>query len=761
MLVRLLAVCSAALALTACGGSDVSNSSTGNASQTASVSSTSQPQAPTISGTPATSVVAGSAYSFTPTATAPSGGTLVFSIKNMPSWAAFNAQTGQLAGTPASADVGSDANVEISVSDGTASAALSPFGITVTSASAPPSSPPPSSPPTTAGGSCSTTSGSLQLSAKVVRTSGISPLMAFFDASATTDSAAAVSVTQDVHFAWSFGDSGASGDGKWGYGSNPSTNSMNAGTGIVVAHLYRTAGSDTGYTATVTATDGTNTASCNIGVTVYDPSGSNGFPAAATTCVSSSSTPVAGSGGCPAGAAVLKTSSIQSALSSGYGNGKRLLFMCGDTFSGDTGGNPNVTAVKARIGAYGGCEDTQTNRPIMSNSGTSSIFQMNGSTGDNVFSDLDCEGNGIGGSNGGASMGGCISSVDGADGVMYQNTIYNVNSSGEVQSFFWNQCSQCAIVQSVMTSMGNSTSDTWIGVYVNGDGYAHYPYSGNTFNNIYYQALIGNHFDGGTAYYANNAETVRVFACPYCYIANNDFLNAGPAYAVLKFHEANPTSTWVGQYTWYDEISDNYFGGSSGYLTDSCPQNTSNDERLRYIVIERNVYFPGTNATLARLTCGQYITVRDDAYHLSSGTGFGIMICNDGIEPAPQYIEAYNNTFYAPSGGTLDLIQYGNTYCSGSTQPSNSIIKNNLGYTPGQSPIMVNVVSGATATVSNNTSNADLTSNPGFTDASGTFQKISDYKPTANYSGGTSVPNWYDALGTAWSPTWDLGAVDP
>jgi hypothetical protein len=604
-----------------------------------------------------------------------------------------------------------------------------------------------------AGGTCSAKSGSLQLSAKVVRKAGVSPLLEFFDATATTDSAVAMSVAQDVTFKWSFGDTGASGSGKWAYGANPSVNSMNSASGIVAAHLYRTAGSDTTYTATVTATDGTNTASCNIRVTAYDPDGSNGFPGAATTCVSSSGKPVAGLGGCPAGAHVLRSSSVQSALSRGYGSGKRLLFKCGDTFGGDDDNRPNVTAVKASIGAYGGCQNTQTGRPILTNSNSNHILQMSGTTGDNRFSDLDCEGNLSG-------NGGCIWSEDGADGVMYQNTIYNVNSSNETRSFFWNQCSQCGMVQSVMTGMGNSTSDTWIGVHVNGDGYAHYPYSGNTFNNIYYQALIGNHFDGGTAHYANNGETVRVFACPYCYIADDDFLNAGPAFAVLKFHESNPTSTWVGQYTWYDEISDNYFGGTSGFLTDSAPQNTSNDERLRYIVIERNVYFPGTNATLARLTSGQYITIRDDVYHLSSGTGFGIMICNDGIEPAPQYIEAYNNTIYAPSGGSLDLIQYGNTYCKGSTQPTNSFIKNNLGYTPGQRGInMVNVVSGASATVSNNTSNANLTNNPGFTDPSGTFQKLSDYQPTANYSGGVSVPNWYDASGVAWSPTWDLGAV--
>src|ERR1700716_79476 len=45
---------------------------------------------PTISGSPATSVVAGQSYSFTPTTTDPSGRTLTFSISNKPSWAAFN-----------------------------------------------------------------------------------------------------------------------------------------------------------------------------------------------------------------------------------------------------------------------------------------------------------------------------------------------------------------------------------------------------------------------------------------------------------------------------------------------------------------------------------------------------------------------------------------------------------------------------------------------------------------------------------------------
>jgi putative Ig domain-containing protein len=86
---------------------------------------------PTISGTPPTGVVAGQAYSFAPTTSDPSGKTLSFSISNGPAWATFSTSTGQLSGTPAAANVGTYSNIVISVSDGTASASLPAFTITV------------------------------------------------------------------------------------------------------------------------------------------------------------------------------------------------------------------------------------------------------------------------------------------------------------------------------------------------------------------------------------------------------------------------------------------------------------------------------------------------------------------------------------------------------------------------------------------------------------------------------------------------------
>jgi len=88
-------------------------------------------QPPVISGTPATSVTVGQAYSFTPTASDPEGQALTFSIVNMPSWASFSTSTGRLSGTPAAANAGSYAGIVISVSDGTASASLPSFTLTV------------------------------------------------------------------------------------------------------------------------------------------------------------------------------------------------------------------------------------------------------------------------------------------------------------------------------------------------------------------------------------------------------------------------------------------------------------------------------------------------------------------------------------------------------------------------------------------------------------------------------------------------------
>jgi hypothetical protein len=86
---------------------------------------------PTISGHAPTAVTVGSPYSFAPTAADADKNTLSFKITNKPNWATFSATSGALSGTPAATDVGTYANIQISVSDGLASVGLPAFNIVV------------------------------------------------------------------------------------------------------------------------------------------------------------------------------------------------------------------------------------------------------------------------------------------------------------------------------------------------------------------------------------------------------------------------------------------------------------------------------------------------------------------------------------------------------------------------------------------------------------------------------------------------------
>jgi len=593
------------------------------------------------------------------------------------------------------------------------------------------------------GPACSATSGSLTLKANAVRDTGISPFLVFFDATGTTDSSisANTSTFQNVTYTWNFGDTGASGTDTWSYGSNAGKNSRNTATGGVAAHLYVTPGADSAYTVTVTAHDGANTASCQLGVTAYEPSRSNGFPGSTTTCVASSGTPVAGSGGCPAGAAVLSSSSFVSALSGHMGNGNRVLFKCGDTFSGT---NYTISATKASIGAYGGCEGTTTNRPVLqASAGNSTMLGMGTSSGDIRITDLVFDGAGQS----------TVTVFDTSGSINsnhpYQYTFYNLDAKHQVYSWRWAAGAQMGLIDSVAEAQ---TATPYINVFPNYAGTGGTWVSTGTVPNDDFLFFAGNSFTNGAPGNASY-EVMRDSYASKHIISNNSMTNAGPSYATLKLHDLNfatngGSGAWSGTYSQYDVISDNYFGGSSGAnLVEISPQNAQSDERLRYIVIERNLFAGTENDGRQLAVSGSNITVRDNVFHNASGS-FGVQVAQRGIERVPQFVQVYNNTCYG--GGSSACVAFN---AMGNLAPGiNSWALNNLIYNSG-----VVASSGLGNTILNNT--VATISNPGFTNGSGNFSLISDFRPTANYSGGTSVPVFYDALGTAWAPTWDLGAV--
>jgi Putative Ig domain len=115
--------------IAACGGdSGTSSSSSATSGGTSGVQ---------IQGSPATSAAVGQAYSFQPSVSnsVATGGTAAaavkFSIKNTPSWARFDSSTGKLSGTPSATQVGTYANITISVTAGTKTATLPAFTIVV------------------------------------------------------------------------------------------------------------------------------------------------------------------------------------------------------------------------------------------------------------------------------------------------------------------------------------------------------------------------------------------------------------------------------------------------------------------------------------------------------------------------------------------------------------------------------------------------------------------------------------------------------
>lgn len=86
---------------------------------------------PTISGVPTESLFVGEQFQFLPTSSDADNDPLLFSITGQPDWATFDTTTGLLQGIPGEIDVGSFDDIVISVSDGTASATLTPFSVTV------------------------------------------------------------------------------------------------------------------------------------------------------------------------------------------------------------------------------------------------------------------------------------------------------------------------------------------------------------------------------------------------------------------------------------------------------------------------------------------------------------------------------------------------------------------------------------------------------------------------------------------------------
>jgi len=501
---------------------------------------------------------------------------------------------------------------------------------------------------------------------------GVAPLYVFFDATATT----AVATSRPFHeleYRWDFGDPAS---GSWTSTPGMPNLSRNADTGPMAGHVFESPGT---YTVSLTVLDGAGAATKSVQITVSDP---NTVFAANTLCVGNSQ-PVSGSGGCPAGAAVLASSDFDTAINGNIASRKRILFRRGDTFSASASANVTV-AGPGLIGAFGSGA-----APVVNATVNSTIIQLSSGSTPTIkdwrVMDLEINGNSGAATNAFKTEGGIdqvtllrMNIHHAHFGVqMSPDTLDNVGSAHRL----WDQW---AVVDStVRNAIGGA------------GGYVLY-FSGQRV------AVMGNVLSDSSA-----AE--HVLRTPYIYkgvFSHNDMSKQAPTKHVVKIQAASWFMAAPTVYTEQVLLSDNKFtaGDGGSWTVTLGPMNAQSDERVKQVIVERNWFAPHPAQSQALTLWAQDVTVRNNLFNLT-GTAdhVGMVVERRGIEPPPANVHVYNNTFYSNSSGSFSPIRF--------SEGLGMVAKNNLGYAPLSTSR--DMVSGS-AIIQNNTSDTGILLSPGF-----------------------------------------------
>jgi hypothetical protein len=450
--------------------------------------------------------------------------------------------------------------------------------------------------------------------------------------------------------------------------SNGSTlGSRNLATGPVASHVYENPGV---YTVALTATDGTNTVSNScVQIVVQDPGVV--FSGANTICVAATSTPTAGSGGCPAGANTAQQPNFVAAISSYALTGKRVLFKRGDTFTAASSARINSTG-PGIVGAFGTGVD-----PIVRMTGNTVILLLSSANtpGINDWRVMDLELDGMSklASVGIEADGGFnkflalrLNIHDTQRGISAPISVLdyiNANPSYPKHTIF----EDWSILDSNITVIPGCNSSVEIcdwRIYLAGKRIT----------------IQGNFLDNLTT---GGSHVIRNEYIGKGVISNNIIAHAGAGQASIKLHAmlwtqvsvANPTG--LGTFTEQVVIADNkLIGANNPWTTTLGPQNDWRDERLRDIIVERNWFTsgPGTQASL--LVWAVDTTIRNNICDMTGGIWHQcFVVTRRGAEPPPTNVRVYNNTIYSGSTGDFIGVNIGGL-------ATNVTVKNNLGSAP-------------------------------------------------------------------------------
>jgi hypothetical protein len=571
------------------------------------------------------------------------------------------------------------------------------------------------------------------LSLAPARTSGVAPLSVFFDATGTTDGGVTTNPFHDLEYTWSFGDDTA---GAWVNGAHSGT-SKNSATGPVAAHIFEKPGT---YTVSVSAFDGTSTASTTTTITVSNPD--IVFADTNTICVSTSTDFT----GCPNGATqVGNISSLASTLANISSTSKRLLFHSGQTWT--AGDNATVSlAGPGYIGSFG----SGTAPKIQATGNNSAMLVINAADWRVVDLEFDGQNHTVG-----AVMNGGKEQVT----LLRLNT-HNVNSAFSTSDFTLSD--QFSIQDSSLTTVDSGVATAGgIGVWIFSH---HFSFQGNSMDS-----------GGGGEHVLRFPKLVKAV------VSNNTLSSPAPTKQFIKLHQANPygsAAQWDGTYSEQVVIAGNLFTSAAhptAWAVTIGPQNAQYDEHLRDVIFERNWFKPNLGLTVAVLVSASNVTVRNNVADMTTGalpanysSHALVNVGTRGIEPPPTNVWIYNNSEY-----NADTTEFSMVMVNSGVGPIIDV-RNNAAYAPNSTsngansnntPTVLTDSQGApNVTFSNNSSDAQVKT------ASSLFATsppvtAADWKPAAGsyaINSGTAVPVWSDFYRTSRprNGAMDMGAIE-
>jgi len=511
------------------------------------------------------------------------------------------------------------------------------------------------------------------------RSSCVAPCAIFFDARTTTDA----DLTDweefvDLTYSWNFDDPGS---GSWTQGARSTTAaplSRNVDTGPVAGHVYENPGT---YRATLEVSDGTNVSTGTFDVTISSPDtawfGQN------TICIANGSTPVAGSNGCPSGAAVMETDDFDLAMRTHNCDAaaRRCLFRRGDVFEAQSEVSM-TTAGPTLIGAYG-----SGSKPRINSANGVDTFSFDEGNSNIRIVDLEIVGADGNGRGGGSAL--AISAQRGIqihrvlalrlDISHFDHQIHFRGPSGDFTPGV-NMPREIAIMDStILDGPGNGGND----VFVMWE------------DSLFMGNRVGDKFDGqnGLGEHVLRAK----FSHGVVYSHNslgllNDSggrIGCGNIRHIMKlisgFAIPYPTAGVSREYI----VADNFISSCKNNMWDVDIGRTDSriekvNEGQRKYIVERNLFTKRhtTNGTLSLQVEGSGVVVRNNVFDLSGpgdGTARGMRVWNRAPisdPPVPtENIRVYNNTCYAGYGA-----QTGGVCFEVTSHSRNAIVRNNLLY---------------------------------------------------------------------------------